>query len=187
MFIDICFPSGNEEEFLKTAKALGTGKLLFVYKEMPSHSKGIKAALFNTKAARQKPSLVLASGARNVFEHPSVNLVYGQEKLGVKDTVRQPDSGMNEVLARILARKDKAYGIAISDLIENPALIRRFKQNIIICQKAKTPIVLASFAKKPEQMRKASDLEALGSYIGIAQPKKATEALSNFLLKHGSE
>jgi RNase P/RNase MRP subunit p30 len=90
---------------------------------------------------------------------------------------------MNEVLTKILRDKGKAYGIAIADLMENPKLLARFKQNVKLCEDYDVPLVLASFASKPSQLRSADDYAAVAILLGVQKPVVALRNLHDHLEK----
>lgn len=179
--IDIVFPKNNEEALIKTAKALATKELLFVYaekdyKEWQGEEKGIKiktAVLVSPKDARdakKKYPLIFVKSDREterwVVEHAQPFLLYSFEWHERKDFMHHRNAGLTDVLAKQMAEEKVAYGFPVGELISapkelQPILLGRMRQNVMIAKKYKVEIILASFASDPLLMRNVRDVEGL--------------------------
>lgn len=179
--LDIVFPKNNEEVFIKTARALGTKELIFIYapkdyKEWKTEEKNliIKTAVLvspkDARDAKKKYPLVLVKSdwetERWVVEHGKPFLLYGFEWQERKDFMHHRNAGMTDVLARQMAEEKVAYGFPVADLIAapkelQPVLLGRMRQNVMIAKKYKVEIILASFAADPMLMRNLRDVEGL--------------------------
>ncbi len=121
---------------------------------------------------------------RKAVENKQVDILLAPERAGKKDRLTQRDSGLNHVLCALAKQNDVAIGFSFSDVLNTKyraVLVGRMMQNVRLCRKYKVRMVLASFAKDPEDMRPANELLAFGQTIGMT-PKEATIAL-NFTKK----
>jgi RNase P/RNase MRP subunit p30 len=90
------------------------------------------------------PKIVKASEDqfnRNIIEYGKFDILLSPEKGDRKGTLRNIDSGFNEVLARISAKKGISIGIDIRELrslpkIERAIRLSKIRQNIKLCRKA---------------------------------------------------
>lgn len=179
--IDIVFPKNNEEVFIKTARALGTKELIFIYapkdyKEWKTEEKGITiktAVLVSPKDARdakKKYPLILVKSDREterwVVEHAQPFLLYSFEWHERKDFMHHRNAGLTDVLAKQMAEEKVAYGFPVADFIcaskeLQSILLGRMRQNVMIAKKYKVEIILASFANEPLLLRNLRDVWSL--------------------------
>ena len=88
-----------------------------------------------------------------------------------KDKLKQRNSGLNQVLAKIAQKNRISIGINLDEIIEekNPIekskIISRLKQNIKLCNKNKLKIKFIS--QKKENERNLHDLKSLGLVLGM--------------------
>ncbi len=85
-----------------------------------------------------------------------------------KDRMKQRDSGLNNVLAKIARKKGVAIGINLDEIIDsNPKekteILARIRQNIKICNKNKLKMEFVSQKNK----RDVRDLKSLGLSLGM--------------------
>ena len=177
--MEIVFPEQNEDEFVEIAIRLGHKEICFAYpenklpKELPKTSKlTIKTAIINpAKPAktRQKCDLIIADkNARAAFEKQDYDIVFGLEKSKENDFMKQRNSGLNQVLCKIAASKDKVYGINFNDVLNSknrPLVIGRMMQNIMLCKKYKVKMIIFSGAKEPYEIRAQKDLDSFFEII----------------------
>jgi len=84
---------------------------------------------------------------RKILENPDVDILLNPEIHERKDRLKQRDSGLNEYLCR-LARKNKIkIGIDLGEVINKPKpekakILSRILQNIKLCRRTKTPIII---------------------------------------------
>ncbi len=104
---------------------------------------------------------------RKVLEKEQIDvLLLSQENR--KDKMKQRDSGLNEVLAKIAKKNDVAIGINLDEIIhsekKNKAkILGRVRQNVELCKKAKLKMMF--FSEK--QNLNSVDLKALGLVLGM--------------------
>ena len=89
---------------------------------------------------------------RRVLETMNVDYLVNPEKLEKRDTLKQRDSGMNHVTAKIAAKKGISLVFDMSELMcldqrERAIRFSRIIQNLKICRKACCKIKVASFAR----------------------------------------
>jgi len=88
-----------------------------------------------------------------------------------KDKLKQRNSGLNQVLAKIAQKNRISIGINLDEIIEEKNLIEkskiisRLKQNIKLCNKNKLKIKFIS--QKKENERNLHDLKSLGLVLGM--------------------
>ncbi|MFH1503762.1 MAG: RNase P subunit p30 family protein [Candidatus Diapherotrites archaeon] len=107
---------------------------------------------------------------RKVVEKLPVNILLINLS-GRKDFQKQRNSGLNQVLAKAMKKKDIQLGINFDEIIEKKNLkkkseiLARLKQNIFLCNKNK--IKMRFIAQKEENNRNNYDLKSLGLVLGI--------------------
>lgn len=113
------------------------------------------------------PKIVLAyddSFNRKILEHGNFDILLSIEKGLRKNKIRQEDSGLNHVLAKIASKNKISMGINLEEIskLEKKQKAERLSkiiQNIKICRKSKTKIAL-----KTKDIQKAKDfLSELGA------------------------
>lgn len=178
--IDIVFPEGNEEEFIRMAEKLGIDKVIFAYKTKPEFGKSNrqKALMVEPKHvqnAKAQGIITICPGSREAIER-GADIAYNFEQEKKRDATHYRESGLNQVLCRIATEKNVKIGLSFSSIIaekghKRAILIGRMMQNIRICQKYKTPMKIASFAKTPYEMRAQAELIAFFSQLGMKNPR----------------
>lgn len=124
-----------------------------------------------------KPIVILSQDDefnRKALEIKNLRVLVINESLEVKDYMKQRNSGLNEVLAKICAEKNIAVGIQIDEIIkkddvEKAKALARLKQNIMLCKKAKIKMVFMG------DIRDKLALQSIMSVLG-ASTKQAFEA-----------
>ncbi len=94
----------------------------------------------------------------------------GKEKI---DSLKQRDSGINHVVAKILAKKNVSIVINMKKLSESKREkrakeIARIIQNIKICRKAKCQIKMASFGYKKRELVDEIARKSFGTTLGMS-------------------
>ncbi len=89
---------------------------------------------------------------------------------GKKDKQKQRDSGINEVIARIIQKNGIKIGINFDEIVESPIkektnIIARIKQNVRICNKNK--IEMTFIIQKKENQKNIYDLKSLAITLGM--------------------
>jgi len=112
---------------------------------------------------------------RKILEYGKFKILVFPELIGVfkKDSQRQLDSGLNHVLAKIASKNEVAIGFDLEEIRkmqkEQKAItLARLRQNIKVCRKANTKIILLNVKDKRD---------ALSFFISMgASTKQAKEA-----------
>lgn len=108
------------------------------------------------KLVRDKNKVIVEAGDdsfnRKIFEMKDVDMIIGLEFDG-KDRLKQRDSGMNEVLAKLAKSNDIAIGVDVDriaklDLLEKGRVLGRIRQNIRLCKRTGARIVVLNADKK---------------------------------------
>ena len=189
MFIDVVIPSGNEEDFVKMAELLGTKGLIFLYRENNKKAldkiKNIKTfvkiyfGILNKVSSRY--DYVFSTGAREHFENKKFDIVFDLEMHFGKDKHHYRSSGLNQVLSVLAKEKGISIAFNFNEILKGKKremIVGRMKQNVVLCQKYGVGMFLASFAKKPTEMRAWKDLISFGVTLGMNK-KEAKEASLN--------
>jgi len=109
---------------------------------------------------------------RKALEIKGLNMLVINENLNQKDYMKQRNSGLNEVLAKICTEKRIEIGIQIDEIIkketkEKAHSLARLAQNIMLCKKAGAKLKLITENKDKMAMR--SLLISLGASTQQAQ------------------
>jgi RNase P/RNase MRP subunit p30 len=105
--------------------------------------------------------------SRKILEKEKVNVLLIDES-GRNDFMKQRDSGLDRVIARLATKNKVLIGINFDEIVESDKktkskILSRIIQNIEICKKEKTNM---TFVSKKTQLEKNSVL-ALGLSLGM--------------------
>ncbi len=182
MFIDVALPKGDEKEFVKQAKKLGTEGLIFLYEKLDkgvldevksletSKFKIYTALMSGSNPEKKKADYLFSTGARNHFESKRVDCIYEVEKGTKKDSYHYRHSGLNQVLAKLLFEKKINLCFSFNLVLtarNKPSVMGKMMQNAVLCNKYKCKSQAYSFARKPSQLRGRYDLESFGRVLGL--------------------
>ncbi len=209
---DIVVPNSNEEGLLAKAGALGIKSLVFLYQtknpdELRKKKKEFNAVVgvfFRPKSAGEakkindglylEADLIAATSQdekviRALCENPMVDLVFGAATSFGKDALDYRRSGMNAILANLMKEGKQSYAISFANILQEAGakrakLLGREMQNIQLTRR-KVPLIISSFASKPEQMRLMENLAALLRVMGANYPqsKAATSTAIENIIK----
>jgi RNase P/RNase MRP subunit p30 len=189
--MDVCFPDGNEKEFIEMASRLGISEICFVYsgldgvKRCSEFSKIPNIKVFSgilcspTDVVRFKGkvdfSFVDASSypesVRQILEHARPDVVFNLERTGKHDFIHHRASGLNQVHCELMKKNGISLGVSFSSVLalrgkERARLLGRVSQNIRLARKYKLDVLFASFAKSPFGLRSRKDLYSLMVVLG---------------------
>lgn len=126
------------------------------------------------KAKEDKKEIVFSSEDdelnRKVIEKIEINILLINLK-NRKDFQKQRNSGFNQVLAKIIKKKNMVLGINLDEIVEERNLknkaeiLARLRQNIFLCKKNK--IQMRFIVKKEQNTRDIYDLKSLGLILGM--------------------
>lgn len=188
MIADIVLPSGNEDEFIQMAKRLGYKSLCFAYSKLPDKKPkpaGLQiyncalATIENAKKPGKSDLVIVESSEkdRRAVEKERPDLIFGFENSKKHDFLHQRNSGLNHILCRLAKENSVMIGFSFSHLMGmDPRLLGRVMQNIRLCRKHGTKMLIASFAREPYMMRSATDLASVFVSLGM-RPEEAKAAL----------
>ncbi|MEM2121489.1 MAG: RNase P subunit p30 family protein [Candidatus Woesearchaeota archaeon] len=203
MFVDIALPRNNEEDFLSILEKLNTRAVCFAYSKEDFvktdlnkiKNKNIKIykALYlegqninKAKELRQKlkPDLIITNDSSRITFTKNIDIVFELENQE-KDFFRYVNSGFDSVKASLAVKHNIMLGIS-SSLILNTnnsrvsRILSRMQQNFMLCRKKKVKLVIASFARKPLELRAYHELFSLGFTLK-ADSKQLKESLKKNL------
>jgi len=121
---------------------------------------------------------------RAIVSQPKIDLLVNPETDTGKDHTHYRYSNVNQVIAKLSKENDLAYGVDFHRLLSLDSRIKllgRIMQNIRIFQKYKVPLVIASFASKPEDIRNPKDLSALLRVLGSSYKESKLAIKQNLL------
>ena len=192
MKTDLIFPEGNEQELIEMASALGYEQLVFVY-DAPEKVKILPAGkiklLYGVLVAeptgnkltrkidqiKGKKFLALVQAGeeefnRFVMEKTAADIIFNLEYVYKKDHLHYRKSGLDEIICRIAAKREKTIAFSFSALLETEkkALVMgRMMQNLRFCRKFKVKTFMGSFTADKEAMRSPFDLQKLARVLGV--------------------
>tara|TARA_Y100000034_G_scaffold133821_1_gene200523 strand:- start:3267 stop:3719 length:453 start_codon:yes stop_codon:yes gene_type:complete len=128
----------------------------------------------------KKPIIVQAQDEnfnRKMFENKDIDIIFSPESHNRKDYMKQRDSGLNEVLCKLAKENNIKIAIDLDKIQslnkkEKAIILARIKQNIQLCKRTKTPIIISSKEKQNKQDI-ASFMQTLGA--STQQAKQAIE------------
>lgn len=123
--------------------------------------------------AKNKKIVVMGSNDevnRIAAEDKRVSVILHPEISRKEDFIHYRNSGLNHVLCRSMKNNGVAMGISYDSIKslngqKKAEAIGRIMQNIRLCRKYKTPIVLASFGKSPSS---PYTLKSFGASLGMS-------------------
>lgn len=190
MFVDLCYPSGDESRFLDIAKRLGTKKLCFIYPSAKLAKNKPCAIEVQKKQVNCQPGTILLTGntSRAKLNDKHILIYYGFESNSKKDKTHYRNSGLDQVSLALM--KSKYYAFSPNRILNSadPAILfGRISQNARLMKKYKTNLLLASLAETPEELRPLDELRAMARVLGFSemQVQEAGENLDIILKKFG--
>jgi len=206
MFTDLVLAKDNEKEFIDLAEKLKTNGLCFIYsfktredflkkneqiKKLQQKTKirlfsGLIADSKNIIKAKKLTNLVIYKSTgndRQVIEKSKQSIVFGLEIIAARDSMHSRNSGLNQVLCKLVNKNNIIIGFSFSSLLNTDGKLRsqilgRMMQNIRLCRKYKVKTAIASFAEKPYDMRPCPDLKSVLISLGM-HPAEAHDSLEN--------
>ncbi len=176
---DIVFPKNNELDFIKQAKKLGYDKLVFIYSEKTFQSAPnleVESKKHNVEIVRGclcekkfvETDFSITNSNRIGWMKQDVKLIFDIEEND--HFMNQKDSGMNVAVAQQMKQYSCLYGINFSRILSyknRSDLLGSIMQNIMLCNKYKVSVNLASFSANLLEMRNPEDLKAFGRILGL--------------------
>jgi RNase P/RNase MRP subunit p30 len=189
--IDIVIPNGNEEEFVTIAEKLGFKGLCFlydandylakrkienkkskikIYKGVLTNPKNIGKIKTNLKDNNTFIAIKSSNNDRDVIEKSGAGIIFSLEDDLRRDFIHQRASGLNHIMCKLAKQNNVIIGFSIKSILnfeKKHVVLGRIAQNIKICRKFKTKILVASFAEKPFEMRSVHDIISLFGFLGL--------------------
>jgi ribonuclease P/MRP protein subunit RPP1 len=133
--------------------------------------------------------LILVEGVneetcRAAAECWEVDIVCHPEKLTDRDPMRQKNSGVDHVMAKMMSERLIAMEFNFSELLNSYGMLRsqilgRMRQNVMLARKYNTPMILTSGAHSMWELRSPGELTAIGKAIGMTQQEAKTAVSEN--------
>lgn len=139
------------------------------------------------RASLEYADIILANGGssnvnRSVSECWEVDILCNPEGGVEKDFSDYKNSGVDHIIAKLMAEKFIALEINFSEILNSYGVLRsqilgRMKQNLILAKKYNVPVILASGARDKFAMRSPRELMAIGISFGMKErdAKKSVE------------
>jgi len=114
---------------------------------------------------------------RKMFENPDIDIILSPESHNRKDYMKQRDSGLNEILAKLAKENNIKIAIDLDNLkkqdkTQKAIILSRIKQNIQLCKRTKTKLIIFPKTKQNKQDI-TSFMQTLGS--STQQAKQALQ------------
>lgn len=145
----------------------------------------------SVSSAHAKHKIIVVKGQddeinRIAVDDKRISILLSPEEKMKRDSMHSRNSGLNHVLCSMASKNNVVIGIdysAFKKLKGKEAAERlgRIMQNVDLCRKYDTPIVLASFSKKPSSLY---ELRSFALSIGMTpdQAKKSLEKAKEIFL-----
>ena len=165
---DYVIPNENEEAFIEMAECLGYDELVFISNNSPKINSKSKIKVSFVKTIFKSDM----SKDRNLIESKRASIIYELEQDSKKDKTHYRNSGLNHVLAELMNKKKVSYGLSFNQILnaskkDKARLFGRMIQNLSLCKKYKVSVTIASFARKPSEMRDFNDLTSFARTLGL--------------------
>lgn len=187
--LDVVIPNNDEQDFVDMALKLGYDSLCFLYSvdkikkfqcDKIKIFTGVLADSRTIEKCRKLADFVFfkAEGDyRLVIEKFRPSVVFDLELVDLKANLHYRVSGLNHVLANIASEKNVIVAFNFGNVLstqgwQRSEVISRMLQNILLCQKYKAKMLIASFAKFPWQMSSPHDLQSFFRVLGMKNCKE---------------
>ncbi|MCM2325626.1 MAG: hypothetical protein NDI94_04130 [Candidatus Woesearchaeota archaeon] len=171
MFIDVCYPDGNEEEFIKVAGELGTKKLCFLY----DNQRKIEGHYSASYRQRGNSFSFLDIEKKIPFMKNHIYCIHGlcQEK----KHFNKPTKLLTQVYMKEI--KGSIIGISFDEILNNPKELEKMIFLAGLAKKYGIPLFIASFARTPLRLRQKEDLLSFSRFVtgDHALAKKSLDVL----------
>jgi RNase P/RNase MRP subunit p30 len=147
-----------------------------------SSEKEARKIIASLKDKKFKGKVALVGGDdafnRRAIESLKIDYLISPEKKVGKNTLKQRDSGINHVVAKMAKEKGVGFVIDFSDIaqldpIKKVARIEGVIQNIKICRKVNCEIKIASLAFNKSKIARKKEREAFGGSVGMSSSQSS--------------
>jgi RNase P/RNase MRP subunit p30 len=170
------------EKLIGDARRLGWTKFAVTDAKKPS-PEVLKAAVIhdniqkNARKALDKNDIVIVDSQdgktiREAAKTHEVDIIINCEINPGKDSIRDKNSGIDDVTAKFMAETGISYCINARNILYQSGskltqLAGRIMQNTMLCKKYDVPIILSSGAKHPMDCRNPVELANLAKNLGL--------------------
>jgi len=167
----------KNQEFEELSAKLGFSRTLFLETDaVIIEAKTKKELLLKTNRAVSKKLLTLYKPPtedllRFALEKTPISMVLGIEHIHPKESTHFVRGGLDQILCKIAAEKDKIIAFSFSDILNSPQrskLLARMMFNIKLCKKYKVKVFFSNFSMEQMEMRSARDLLSFWNVLGGA-------------------
>lgn len=171
--MEFVYPKDNEEFFISIAEKIGLEKICFIYyspnpdilKKVKTLQNRTKITILTAKEANNKSKTDLTISrsydpvtTRNLIEKGKADYILGMEFHKEKDYMRQMNSGMNHVLAKLAKQKKVSFAFPFNEWLElsekqRCVVLARFMQNVSLYKKYNLKVEVSSFTDSAYGMR----------------------------------
>ena len=128
-----------------------------------------KNAVLHTKKGSEEIKIKILPGNRKNSEKLKNSFLKDFELEPKKDSVHYPRSGMDQIIAKFMQQNNNTYCFPLDLILADHQKMRRVGFNMLLANKYKFPIILASFAKKKEDQRAPDLIRALAQDLGLRE------------------
>lgn len=112
---------------------------------------------------------------RNKIENNKYQMLLNPHKVKKQDHLHFRRGGLNQVICKILKKKNIIVAFSINKII-TPQEIGRVKQDIKLCKKYKVRVAIITLATNKYEMRNIDDLISFCKLLGISEKAFSTPA-----------
>lgn len=172
MFIDICFPKNNENEFIEIAKKLSTKALCFVYddyrkiKVLKSTKIKIYNAINTISDKKINMNYFQFSNDLKLISNKKIINYIDETSLKIRN-FHIPIKDITQVHMKEYRDKNKILGISFNSIFtkKDNDLIEKLTFIIKLAQKYNVDVFIASFAQSPFFLRSNNELKSFARIL----------------------
>jgi hypothetical protein len=169
MFVDVCFPDNNEQQYIDIALRLKTDGLCFVYQKKRVSINETRLKVFSALLADR--SLIKGFDAYFTYKMPLIakKIIYIYEGQQSRRNYFTPSS-LTQVAIKEIKNSSGALGISFNYLLKcakNPGIFEEVSFVAGLCCKYKLDMFIASFATSPYELRGKTELVAICRFMGM--------------------
>ncbi|MFT4250628.1 MAG: hypothetical protein ACMXYD_04680 [Candidatus Woesearchaeota archaeon] len=131
---------------------------------------GEEIELVNKQVKTGQALITISTSSNREILESNIDAITNIEENNKEDFLHHRRSGLDQIQLNTLKQRNNAYIANLHSIRESKEpekMLGRIQQNIRLAKKKNVPIILASFANKPEELPSTHDQEATWRALGI--------------------
>lgn len=177
------------EEFSERISDMRTETEMELFSGAEITAKSLQELRKNSRKALSFVDIILVKGGgdeinRSAAECWEVDILCHPEKLVERDFMKQRNSGMDHVMAKLMAERLIGIEFNFSEILNSYGMLRsqilgRMHQNVMLARKYKALMILTSGARDRWGLRAPRELLAIGKMLGMTQGEAKSAVSEN--------